>query len=411
MKAHLKIPLLLGSIACWYSVAKGAPLRIGIEPSNFLQTSPYFRTLTACTLADAIKNKKDLPAQKTSKVWNIDLKDITFQNGSELTDEQVSLSLAQASPIQRAFIFSIKYTKNHLQITFTHPISDPQIYLKWPILSERPSLFCGKWDIPKNQLMPITLEKDGQRFILEVGSRETELKRLKNNEIDVFIPETWKQIEPFLRKNPQLKPLFSKRPKSLYLHLNPRKLTNLADRQSIFESLRNLDLPFPFSKPTNTKSSKVFQPGTINSDFTLGVPVDAHWLEASKLALTNLLDHIKKPVINVLDRESLFAEIKSGKLDAWLNDEELGYMTYHSQTSPVLYGPSGFAKPTLDTLMERAQLPDGSPALLELLEALDSGGIMMKIASIDMVALIAAKYRETGMSDEKILKLLENFIQ
>jgi hypothetical protein len=112
-----------------------------------------------------------------------------------------------------------------------------------------------------------------------------------------------------------------------------------------------------------------------------------------------------------LDRESLFAEIKSGKLDAWLNDEELGYMTYHSQTSPVIYGPSGFAKPTLDTLMERAQLPDGSPALLELHEALNSGGIMMKIASIDMVALISAKYRETGMSDEKILRLLENFIQ
>lgn len=407
MNLHLKITWFLWTISFGNYAAEGAPIRIGVEQSNLQRTSPSFTSLVACSLSDAIKSNKNGYTQKTSKVWDIDLGSISFQNGTELTDEQVKNSLAQASPMQRAFLFSTSYRKNNLHATFTLPVSDPKLYLKWRLIAQKPSLYCGDWITSKNKSPQISLEKEGQHILLEGGSKEVGLERLKKNEIDIFIPETWSQIEPFLRRNPQVKPFFSKQSRNLYLHLNPTKLNRLAQRQSLFESLRNLDLPFPFSKLTKTRPSKINPPSKIDSDFTLGVPANVHWLEAAKQAAASLLVYFKKPVIKVLDRESLFVEIKSGKLDAWVNDEELGYMTYHSQVSPNLYGPSGFSNPTLDNLIERAQLPDGAPAFDELVEVLSSQGIMMKLASIEIIALISEKYKDPNMSDEKITNLLQ----
>ncbi|MEI8025483.1 MAG: hypothetical protein WCI18_03955 [Pseudomonadota bacterium] len=409
MNLHLNITWFLCTFFFGNYVAKGAPLRIGVEQSNLQRTSPYFTNIVGCSLSDAIKGNKNSYPQKTSKVWDIDLESISFQNGTELTDEQVKSSLAQASPIERAFLFSTNYGKNNLHVTFTLPISDPKLYLKWRLIAQKPSLYCGNWTTSKDKSAQISLEKEGQHILLEGESKEVGLERLKKNEIDIFIPETWTQIEPFLRKNPQVKPFFSKQAKNLYIHLNPSKINRLAQRQSLFESLRRLDLPFPFSKLPKARSSKINPSSKIDSDFTLGVPADVHWLEAAKQATASLLVYFKKPVIKVLDRESLFAEIKSGKLDAWVNDEELGYMTYHSQVSPNLYGPSGFSNPTLDNLIERAQLPDGAPASDELVEVLNSNGIMMKLASIEIIALISEKYRDPDMSDEKLTNLLQKF--
>ena len=411
MHLHLKITWLLCSISIGNYVAEGAPLRIGVEQSNLQRTSPFFTNLVGCSLSDAIKGNKNSQTHKASKVWDIDLESISFQNGTELTDEQAKSSLAHATPLERAFLFSLHYKKNNLHASFNLPITDPTLYLTWRLLAERPSLYCGSWTTSKTKSAQISLEKAGQRILLEGGSKERGLERLKRNEIDVFIPETWSQIEPFLRKNPQVKPFFSKHSKNLYLHLNPSKLNRLTQRQSLFESLRNLDLPFPFSKLQKMQSSKINTASKIDSDFTLGVPANVHWLEAAKRATARLLVYFKRPVIKVLDRESLFAEIKSGKLDAWVNDEELGYMTYHSQISPNLYGPSGFSSPTLDTLIERAQLPDGGPANDELVEVLNSNGIMMKLAAIEIIALISEKYSDPDMSDEKLKNLLEKFVR
>ena len=403
--------ILVAGLAGLSNHVLAAPIKIGVEQSNKLLLSRFFSNLVHCSLSQKMKSTVAVKSPKPSKIWDLELKDISFQNGAELTEEEVKYSLTQATPIQRALLFNLSYRKNSLGVTFRFPVSSPDPFLRWHIIAAKPSLHCGNWNVVKDGLKPIALESEGQRINWTADSKDIQLERLRKGEIDLFIPETWSQIESFLRRNPNIDTIPSKNPKNLYLYLNPKKLPNLAQRLALFETLQTLALPFPFSKQDAQKTLKKTPFAKIDSNFTVGVPVDAQWLLATKAATASLLSLVKKPTIKVLDAESLYSEIKSGKLDAWVNDEELGPFTYHSQVGIDLYGQNGFTLPTLDLLIERAHTSEGGPALQEIKEVLKQNGIMLKIATINVAGLISKKTLEAESKQTNIAEVVENLME
>jgi hypothetical protein len=389
-------------------IANSATLKVSIEGSEISSLLTQVVSLTNCSLAQFMRSAK--PSQNSAgaaKTWDLQLGDMKFQNGLDITPDDIESSLRQASFLDRQMIESITYKKNFSKITFKLPVDRPELFLTWLIKGNRLSAQCGPWKyqlVSKNQ---ITLSKGKQNIQIWVENRKLGLSRIKSGDVDVFIPLNWLDIEPFLRTNPGVKTLSSQEGRSLYFYLNHRRISDLSTRLEILRRARQTVLPFPFiKKDTGEEKLKLNAKGW-ESEFIVGSPVQVEWLFAAKHALASLFSIVRSPRIKVLDLESLYAEIKAGDLGAWISDKEGEVVFFHSDLAPATLGKSAWSKAGLDSLIERSLLKDGEVARNQVLSILENEGILTTMTSLNTVALVRPDLANKKITNQFQLKFLE----
>jgi hypothetical protein len=389
-------------------IANSATLKVSIEGSEISSLLTQVVSLTNCSLAQFMRSAK--PSENSAgaaKTWDLQLGDMKFQNGLDITLDDIESSLRQANFLDRQMIESITYKKNFSKITFKLPVDRPEFFLTWLIKGNRLSAQCGHWKfqlVSKNQ---ITLSKGKQNIQIWVENRKLGLSRIKSGDVDVFIPLNWLDIEPFLRTNPGVKTLSSQEGRSLYFYLNPRRISDLSTRLEILRKVRQTVLPFPFIKNDTGEEKLKLNAKGWESEFVVGSPVQVEWLFAAKHALASLFSIVRSPRIKVLDLESLYAEIKAGDLGAWISDKEGEVVFFHSDLAPATLGKSAWSKAGLDSLIERSLLKDGEVARDQVLSILENEGILTTMTSLKTVALVRPDLANKKITNQFQLKFLE----
>lgn len=392
-------------------VASSATLRVSIEGSESSSLLTQVVSLTNCSLAQFMKSAK--PSENSvgaAKTWDLQLGDMKFQNGQDIATDDVESSIRQASFLDRQMIESIVYRKNFSRITFKLPVDRPEYFLTWLIKGNKLSAQCGPWKyqlVSKNQ---INLSRGKHNIQIWVENRKFGLSRIKSGDVDVFIPLNWLDVEPFLRTNPSVKTLSSQESRSLYFHLNPRRISDLPTRLEILRRARQTELSFPFTKKDKGEEKLKLNVKGWESEFVVGSPVQVEWLFAAKHALTNFFPIVKSPRIKVLDLESLYAEIKAGDLEAWISDKEGEIIFFHSDLAPATLGKSAWSKVGLDKLIERSLLKDGDVARDQVLSILANEGILTKMTSLSAVALVRPDLANKKITNQFQLKFLEELL-
>jgi hypothetical protein len=403
--------LIILYVVCNYTVqfAFSATLRVSMEGLESSSLLAKVVELTNCSMAQFVKSASPSTNLKgASKEWDLHLSDIKFQNGADVTADEIESSLRQASFLDRQMIESITYKKNFSKITFKLPVAQPVQYLSWLIRGEKLSSQCGVWRphlVSKGQVI---LSKGKQNIEILVESREKGMDRIKKGDVDVFIPLSWLEVDRYLRRNPGVKPLFSQEGRDLYFHLNPHRLSNLETRLNILRKIKQTVLPFPFFSRDPQKEKQKGAPKVWSPEFSVGSPAQVEWLFVTKQAIANLFSIVKSPRVIVLDWESLYAEVKAGNLDAWVSDQVDETVFFHTFLASSILGKSSWSRLGLDALIERSLLDDGALPRAQVYSILENEGLLTKLTSQNVVALVRAELAQKKVAEYSQLKFLEN---
>lgn len=397
-------------------------LRVSVPTKDPLNPYKSIESLTYCNLSS--QNAKITPLDPMpSRRWQISIQDLKFADGSHLTKEEILSSLAQSSPLTRTLLTKIQLKKQVLTLNLKIPLSDPTLFLGWPIIGTKPSRFCGNWNIESGDLNHLKLDNGINQILVKFGDQKNALEELSKGIIDVLIPETWTEIDGYLRKNPHISALITTKPPQYYFHLNPNRSISRQTRRDILANLKHLDIAFPLTKKDGHNLSQSLQMSSQKSLGTTNTNTKLPALVASSLAfpdpirllksiLINLKTDQESSTIRVSDELTLEYEIKTNKLDGWLLSEDMPWINYHSKIVGDLYGKSAWSSPELDKLIEDALKDKNDAALNKILIYLENEGLMMEVAEQRMIALVgksirAKKINESSQGGRFLEKLLE----
>jgi len=377
---------ILFAIITFATPSLALSLRVTVPAKNPIHPFKDISGLTYCTLAS--KHSKLTPLKRIpSRDWQLSLDSFIFSNGNPISQDDLLSSLSQANLLNRSIIENFNLKKSVLTVRFRIPISNPLLFLDWPIMSPKPSSFCGPWKSKSGNLNELTLVNGRHTINFRFDNQKDGLQNLANGLVDIYIPETWSEIDQYLRKNPQIRVLTTKKPQKFYLNLNPNRGITLQSRLGIIENLKKMEPQFPLTKADHIKSDKPVTIEKVDSIITAAIALPEH-IKVLKEALLNLQSQISSTTIRIPDEPTLEYEIRSGQLDGWISTSNHPWLAYHSKLKNENFGKAGWSSPAMDGLIQRNLAANREIETEEIFRVLESEGLLLEIAQSNKLALI-----------------------